>query len=289
MNKTRKQFLAALESAWLRVNDQFPFEEYIPARRKSSYFEMPLAVHRHLGEKAEILDFGAGSGDKTAMLALAGYQVTAFDDLGDYWYNLDDNRERILKFHRDMGVTFLLPEVDRKLPFEDNGYDGIILNNVIEHLHDSPRVLLNALIGKLKEGGILFIDVPNAANLRKRIDIARGRTNYPSMASFYWTPGSWRGHVREYVKQDLHELSEYLGMELVELSSHHYHLETLNSVARKTFVAICKCFPGLRESWLLACRKPPNWQPRLVPNEREFSATLRKQYFRYEFDKARWE
>ena len=32
--------------------------------------------------------------------------------------------------------------------------------------------------------------------------------------TYYWSPGSWRGHVREYVKNDLYLLSKYLGLNI---------------------------------------------------------------------------
>lgn len=69
---------------WILKN--FPFESYIPLTRMESYFEMPNTVFKYVGKSAKILDFGAGPCDKTAMLSLLGFDVTAFDDFGDDWY-----------------------------------------------------------------------------------------------------------------------------------------------------------------------------------------------------------
>jgi SAM-dependent methyltransferase len=286
-NKT--DFREKLMDAWDWVNREFPFEGYIPSARRVSYFAMPKTVLRWLGQSARILDYGAGPCDKTAMLSQVGYNVTAFDDLGDNWYNFEGNRENILGYAAKAGIEYLLPDKNGNFEFRDDYYDAIILNNVIEHFHDSPRKLLNKVLGGLKTGGFIFIDVPNAANLRKRIDLARGRTNYPSFDSFYWSSYPWRGHVREFVKDDLIKLGQFLGLETVEISSHHYHLDAVSPLLRKIVVLICKILPSLRESWLFVGKKPVGWKPHNVPTEAEATAAFSKKYFKYDKDMIDWE
>jgi hypothetical protein len=62
----------------------------------------------------------------------------------------------------------------------------------------------------LKPGGTLLIEVPNAANLRKRFNLLRGRTNYWSYSAYYnFSP--YLGHVREYTIGDLRQLAQYIG------------------------------------------------------------------------------
>ena len=82
---------------------------------------------------------------------------------------------------------------------------------------DSTRDLLLRLIGLLKDDGYLYISVLNAANLRKRLLVMSGRTNYPRFPAYFWSGPCWRGHKREYVKGDLDLLSYYLGLEPVLL------------------------------------------------------------------------
>ena len=48
-------------------------------------------------------------------------------------------------------------------------FDMIMLNDIIEHLHESPKELLLSLLALLKDDGILFITVPNAGNIKKRL------------------------------------------------------------------------------------------------------------------------
>ncbi len=269
-----------LEKAWSWIIKNFPFPGYIPPGRKSSYFEMPLSISKYLSKDAQILDFGAGPCDKTAMLSLIGYKVTAFDDFGDDWHNFDNNKSKIINFAELSGIQYITPNSSGDINFQENYYDAIILNNVVEHFHDSPRILLNRLIKSLKPNGYIFISVPNAVNLRKRIDVIRAKTNYAPFAYYYWT-NPWRGHIREYVKNDLEKMGAFLNLKEIEISTHHYHLETLRISMRIIFRYICKIFPTFRESWLYVGQKPIGWQEKIKPNESEFKSAFGKQYFDY--------
>jgi SAM-dependent methyltransferase len=274
-----------LEQAWDFVFENFPFDGYIPEARKSSYFEMPLSVSKYLDKGALILDFGAGPCDKTAMLSLTGYEVIAYDDFGDDWHNIGDNKNRILEFARRAHIDYVEPNFEGEFAFPENHFDGIILNNVIEHFHDSPGPLLNVLLKSLKVGGYIFIAIPNAVNMRKRIDVVLGKTNYPQMAYYYWaTP--WRGHIREYVKDDLIQLNRFLGLVEEEISTHHYHLDKLRAFQRSIFKIVCRFFPSFRESWLYVGKKPANWTAKLKPNDEEFDMAYGMQYFNYKNEDA---
>ena len=268
------------QEIWERLLTQFPFEGYIKDERQKAYFEIPEAIARLVDKTSNILDFGAGSCDKAAILSLLGYSVDAYDDLMDDWYNWNNNKEEILKFADTLGITYYYPKEGHQNIPNNKKYDVIILNNVIEHIHDSPRYILNSLIELLKPEGYLVIAVPNAANLRKRISIIFGKTNYPSFSSFYWSPNNWRGHIREYVKNDLVLLNNYITFDTVQLNSHHYHLERLSKVARLFFIIICKLFPGFRESWLYIGKKPKGWEPRNSPTNTEFQSAYEKQYYK---------
>jgi len=289
MKKTMNSVeVLSLEEAWQWVNEQFPFRGYIPSARKDSYFVMPKAVNKWLSNGASILDFGAGPCDKTAILSLIGYEITAFDDMGDDWYNFRDNRRKILDYAAKAGIEYVLPDDNCDFVPSPHRYDAIILNNVIEHFHDSPKKLLNILLISLKKDGLIFIDVPNAANLRKRLDILRGKSNYPSFDSFYWSSYPWRGHVREFVRSDLEKLGRFMGLEVLEITFHHYHLDRVRPVTRGLFKTICRIFPSFRESLLFVGRKPADWSARNEPSDEEAPMAFSKQYFKYEKNNIDW-
>ena len=278
-----------LEAGWRDINESFPFENYINPARKSGYFDMVKKVAKWSGTDVHVLDFGAGPCDKTALFAKAGMRVTAFDTLNDSWVRKDNNRQKILDFASSLGIDYLLPNSDDEMPWRKKTYDVIMSHDVLEHFHSSPRIILNKLLENLRPGGLLVTTVPNAANLRKRLHLLVGKTNYNRYDYFYWYPGAWNGHVREYVANDLVLLNKYLKLEQVELSSYHLQLDALPKFLRTPFKVGSCLMPGVRDSWMLVSKKPENWLSQVKPSDQQIKEALGWHYFdmsKYEYD---WE
>jgi SAM-dependent methyltransferase len=251
--------------------EKFPFKDYMTSGSEARrvYFNVANAVMRHLQPGSRILDFGSGPCDKTAILQLLGFQCSAYDDLQDDWHQIPGNQDKIISFAKECGIHFKLA-MDNTLPFEKNYFDMVMLHAVIEHLHDSPRELLNDLLELVKPGGFLFITVPNAVNIRKRIAVLFGKTNLTRFEEYYWPPGPWRGHIREYVKDDLVKLSEYLSLDVLEIRGCDHMLEyRLSPISRTVYLFFTGMFKGWKDSWLLVARKRQGWVPRrTVPHEK---------------------
>nr|WP_301270771.1 MULTISPECIES: methyltransferase domain-containing protein [unclassified Roseobacter] len=236
---------------------------------------MPAMLYSHVTKDAKILDFGCGPLDKTFMFKSLTKNLYAFDTLKDTWHTVDNNDEKIKSYGRQSGIHF----IDT---FEEIGaheYDVIMLHDVIEHFHDSPRTLLNTLTSYLKPGGLLVLTVPNAGNIRKRIHLLLGKTNYPRYGYFYWYPGKWDGHVREYVRGDLDALVSYLGLYKKDLRTFHIHLDILPPSVRSLWRFVSTFMPNTRDSFYLIAEKPKGWEPRLKPTDEEFSSSFGRQYF----------
>lgn len=248
------------EQAIKSVRKRFPFAGYMNAD-DGPYLNIVRTVLRYLQSGDKILDFGSGPCDKTAVLQALGFRCFACDDLSDDWHKIEANKDKILAFTRESGIEFRLAD-DSILPFDSNSFDMVMMHDVLEHLHDSPRDLLNDLIELIKPEGFLFITVPNAVNIRKRIHVLFGRTNLPDFTVYYWYPGPWRGHIREYTKGDLTKLAGYLNLEIVELRSCHHMLAKLPRIARPVYLGLTRIFTGWRDSWLLIARKKADWVPR---------------------------
>jgi len=99
-----------------------------------------------------ILDFGYGDGKITNFLYKKGFNVIGLDRTVSSYEN----------------VRKLYPEVDFRLydglniPFEENFFDVIILNDVMEHIqYDLMEILIKQLKNILKPGGIIYISVSN--------------------------------------------------------------------------------------------------------------------------------
>jgi SAM-dependent methyltransferase len=215
-----------------------------------------------------VLDFGAGPADKTAILAALGYKCTAIDDLGDEWHQRGEARQVILDFADDMGIEYIALDVNQ-LPDADK-FDMVMLHDVLEHLHDSPRDLLNGLLEHVREGGYLYITVPNHVNLRKRIAVLRGKTALPQYEMYYWYPGKLRGHVREYTRGDCTTLAQALGLEVVEIRGVHHMLEKVPRQLLRLYLAASRLAPSTRDTWSMVARKPVGWTPKTRLDDQEF-------------------
>lgn len=254
---------AAIEA----VRKRFPFQGYMDTQTGACR-TVGETVQKYLPPGAAILDFGSGPCDKTAVAQELGYRCAACDDLSDDWHKAEGNKERILAFARGSGIDFRLI-VGNELPFAEQEFDMLMMHDVLEHLHDSPRDLLNDLLALVKPEGWFFTTVPNAANIRKRIDLLLGKTNLPAFDGYYWYPGPWRGHVREYVRGDLIKLCQFLSLEIVELGTRHHMVHKLKPALRPIYGAVTRVFPGWRDSWVLVARKKKGWEPRKTLPESE--------------------
>lgn len=268
------------KEALQKVIEKFPFQGYIdPAKR--GYLNIAETVLRYLPAGARVLDFGCGPCDKTALLQMLGFKCSAYDDLQDDWHKIKGNRDKIVDFARETGIDFRLAG-NGPFPFAKMSFDMLILTDILEHLHDSPCQLMNDLLELVKPEGYLLVIVPNAVNIRKRINVMFGRTNLPPFEYYYWYPGPWRGHVREYTKGDLIKLAKYLDLDIVELRSAHNTLTKLPGFLRPIYLALTVVFTGWRESWLLVAKKRAGWTPKKsLPRDRFeklFGATISYKY-----------
>jgi len=270
-----------LEEAIRIVREKCPFEDYInPA--KGAYLNITQTVMKYLEPPARILDFGAGLSDKTAVLAVLGFDCSACDDLQDHWHKLPGNREKIVQFATDYNINFHLMEHEADFPYQKDEFDMVMMHDILEHIHDSPRDVLNDLLEFLKPGGYLFITVPNAANLMKRVLLGIGRTNLPSFDSYYWYPSSWRGHIREYVKDDLIKLTNYLDLDRIELHGCHNNLISIPRPLRPVWLVLTRIITSGCDNWLLVAQKKEGWQSRKYISEEELRKIM-KRYIAYKY------
>jgi len=250
---------------------KFPFEGYTN-NATAPYYTVGNTVSKYLNNGDTLLDFGSGPCDKTSIVSQLGIDTTACDDLQDDWYKREDNTQKILDFALSMSIEF---NIDLNSAIQRQ-YDMVMMNDVLEHIHHSPRHLLNDLVSAIKTNGYLFITVPNITNLRKRLDVLRGRTNLPSFELFYWYPGPWRGPTREYTRYDLEMLVEFLELKTVELTTVHHMLANLSPKLVAPYKLFTRVFPDLADTWLLVASKPAGWTPKKDVSDSEFSEIYSK-------------
>ena len=249
--------------AFLEVKRSFPIVDYID---ESVWHELETILNtlrKFLPdfENKRLLDIGCGPMDKTAMFQTLGFQCYAVDDLNDPWHKRYDNISKIKKYAKDLSINFFHQQQgDYTIPFEGGSFDVVCSLAVIEHLHESPRRLLNAMGAYAKDDGLLVIVMPNSVNLRKRLSVLSGRTNYVPVDQFFYSVGSWRGHVREYSLQETAYICREMGFEILSKTTFEHLAHTkLKFPLRELYITLGNIMPTLRSGVLVACRKPKSW------------------------------
>lgn len=265
--------LAKLDAAFEAVAKEYPFPGYLNDASRHQLRAIVDGIEKFAPDATELLDVGSGPLDKAAVLQRIGFRCSAVDDLADPWHLIGDNRETILNFGRREGVQFhLQPDGDYSIPFPKEHFDVVTSIAVIEHLHDSPRHILNAMGEHLKTGGLLIVVMPNAVNLRKRLDVLRGRTNYNPLGELYHSLGPYRGHVREYTIAETREICELNGF-IVKSAGTFDHLgDSLPPGWRHAYKLAGKLVPTLLTGLIVVAAKPAGWSPRAEDAESYFRA-----------------
>jgi ubiquinone/menaquinone biosynthesis C-methylase UbiE len=123
----------------------------IKAKIYRNYFLYPI-LSKHLNGK--VLDVGCGIGD--------------FISFRKNTIGVDVN-ELLVKFNMEKGRKVFLIEPAGKLPFKNEHFDSILLDNVLEHI-DDPKSLLNEIYRLLKPKGILLVGVPGEKGFKSDKD-----------------------------------------------------------------------------------------------------------------------
>lgn len=138
-----------------------------------------------------------------------------------------------LGFPLDQGYISKLESVERSIPhvvfdlsqsaskdqwLKASPYDAVVFAEVIEHLYVAPEHALAFLASLLKTGGIIICQTPNAAAIHNRIKLLMGKNPYNRIA----LDGSEPAHFREYTKDELIEMFEKSGFEIIEQSFINY-------------------------------------------------------------------
>lgn len=211
-----------------------------------------------------LVDLGGGVSAANGFLSELGMHVTVIDLLNEYYpfSTVNSTVSKEIDFLANIGVRFIeadLTSVDLRSLFDKESIDVVASYHTIEHLHHSPKILLESAFDILKPGGRLVIEVPNAANLVKRAKLLIGRTNYPIFSEFYDST-KWCGHIREYTADDLERLARSLSLRGWRIEGRNwygrlYHVIG-NRPAARVLDSLLRVRPGLCGSLFLIAEKP---------------------------------
>jgi 2-polyprenyl-3-methyl-5-hydroxy-6-metoxy-1,4-benzoquinol methylase len=198
---TAEEIKDRVTRAFLEVKEQFPFPRYMDHKLYKCIAVSSALLSNGCRPGSRILSIGSGPCDCEGVLSKLGYNVNALDDLSDYWHLIGKNRERILAFAKKMGIEFTMQSLYEH-EFRVGHFDAVLLLDVLEHLHRSPRELLNQAVSSLKPGGTLIVETPNAVMLANRLKVLFGKSSQAALDLVFWNIGEYRSHVREYTEYD---------------------------------------------------------------------------------------
>lgn len=111
---------------------------------------------KYLPQDSRILEGGCGWAQNVYTLSRLGYNI----------YGLDYAQETVSRINKAMPDLQVIEGDVRKLPFEDNFFDGYWSLGVIEHFYDGYDDIMSEMYRKIRVGGKLFITVPSMSPLR---------------------------------------------------------------------------------------------------------------------------
>ncbi len=165
-----------------------------------------------------VLDVGSGGGILASLLSALGHEVYAvdfFDRSGNATYQMHPIGFKVCNIEAD------------SLPFDDGFFDAISCCQTFEHFTHSHLPPLLEMKRKLKPGGLIEIDVPNAASLRNRSRMLRGKHITWDYLEHYVhvQPSIYKGreyypnrHNREFTKAELEQLLRAAGFSSIKVS-----------------------------------------------------------------------
>ena len=83
-------------------------------------------------------------------------------------YHVVETSEYVIDYHKENNKVHLLKYDGKKLPYEDDTFNRIIISHCLEHIL-SPEDFLNEMMRVLKKGGILSISLPTDPGLAWRL------------------------------------------------------------------------------------------------------------------------
>lgn len=182
-----------------------------------------------------ILEVGAFLGPVSLSLKEMGYDISA-TDIPEF-----SESSNLRNFYARHGIPFIgLNLRNQTLPYESNSFDCVIICEVLEHLSFNPLPVIAEINRVLKDGGFIYIGMPNQAKLRTRLKAAFGQSVHGPIEGFFNQLDRNKNmivglHWREYTLAETVELIERMGFEVAR-KYYFYSIDKGNEKWAKNFL-----------------------------------------------------
>jgi SAM-dependent methyltransferase len=167
-----------------------------------------------------ILEIGSFLGVVSISLKKMGYDVFALD-IPEFYQSTT-----LRALYKEYSIPFTGVNLRRyTLPYEDQSFDAVVICEVMEHLNFNPLPILKEVNRVLKEGGFLYIAMPNQARIENRIRLLLGRSVHDPIDHYFKQLGRNGNmivglHWREYVLNETREMLQKMGFRTVRCYFH---------------------------------------------------------------------
>ena len=177
-----------------RPFDEITMERSEPVPQTSSHWKRIFGKRRRFITQCVTLQ----AGDSILEIGChAGAFLAGFSGQGMRLVGIDIAPDLIQIAREVFGIEAYCADVTRGLELADDGFDLVIMTEVIEHVVDTDFVL-SEIKRVLKPGGSVLLSTPNICSLKNRLLLLGGR--YPQGPE-YRVGGA--GHVRVYSARTL--------------------------------------------------------------------------------------
>jgi len=191
VSKQRWKEAQDYEKNWWKKNSHFDSKMYV---NNSKRIKDEIHNYINLKRKNKILQIGCGPDD--VIHHFGEGKLYGIDPLMK-----DYNQMGILKKDNVKNIK----GVGENLPFEDNFFDLIIINNVLDHCQN-PKKVLEEINRCLKKEGVLYTET----NVRPKL-------LYPFLKMVWWTKISTaKGHPYLFLPKSLRKLIQSCNFEILE-------------------------------------------------------------------------
>lgn len=165
-----------------------------------------------------ILDLGCGVGEYVRAIKLTGVECVGIDIERSRLLDATA-RDKLVESSEFTPASYLLA-ASETLPFVSDSFDAVLMNEVIEHVHDD-RETLREIYKILKPGGVCILFAPNKGYPFETHGIWwRNKYIFGNIPLVNWLPERFRNrlvpHARVYGHLDFESLIEDLSFDVIE-------------------------------------------------------------------------
>jgi SAM-dependent methyltransferase len=185
------------------------FKTYADGQRWRIAFDIDY-VQEYFKKSDQILEIGAVPLLLSGALRKLDFNVQA----------LDHRPERFQSAAKRLGIPLVKCDIEaEELPFADSSFDGVVFNEVFEHMRINLIFTMSEILRVLRPGGLLLMSTPNLRCLDGMIGYLRRGRPCANSADLYTEylkiqKLGHMGHVREYTAAEVSDFLQQIGFEV---------------------------------------------------------------------------